>query len=149
VFSSAETFMYCGGDHSVTIAQIESGYRPATNSPREKKKGRIHVADGEFLAATGGTPDHTALLWIEDYLKNVQNTVLIHICDGGPNDSQATRIVADSLYQKGMRYATIIVGGGHYASTIYPADISVSVSPRCRPGDWQKIESILDYALSK
>jgi hypothetical protein len=146
-FPDSETYAYSSRGHdSLKIGTIPNGMRPFTcnvdthelvvtqGGEPVKPWSRTPRAPFSHLNMDfgGGTPDHLALLWMEEQMKNVDNTLLIHICDGDSNEPDLTKRVADSLHDKGLNYATVIIGTDklpqlYSGGTVYPALMSAAI----------------------
>lgn len=100
-----EVYAYSGRGSSITVQPVPVGHRVSCNE------------------IGGGTPDHLMLEFMAGRIRgNIENTLAVFICDGGPGQWQATHQAALELYHAGMRFIYIIVGQDNY-NVPYPADL--------------------------
>jgi hypothetical protein len=146
-FPETTTYTYNETGRGCQISLIPSGQQPwcCTADGPKRPHGAAEVRGG-------GTPDDQALLWIEDEMKSVDNTMLIHVCDGMPNLPDETALVAHALHDKGLRYAALVIGhAGDLAyrvtsngDPVYPEDAAVLVSRRLTDDDYANITALLE-----
>lgn len=106
------------GGSKLNIAPVQKGHRVPCN----------------WIA--GGTPDDTMLEFLATRIRgNIENTLAVFICDGGPGNAHRTAQVARELYQAGMRFIYIVVGDSHHRVP-YPADLVIRLR---EPADLLKL----------
>ena len=142
LFTDATVMTYHREGDKVVIGMVEVGNKLADRHGDNK----ILAVKGERIKSCGSTPDAEALLYVEQQAKTVNDVLLVHICDGGPDDPDETREVARQLYESGLRYATICIG---YSGDdgVYPSEVMVRVENPMGDKDWQTIEGLLSYVI--
>jgi hypothetical protein len=140
LFTDATVMTYHMGTNAVVIGMVEVGNKLADEYDRT-----LAVA-GQRIKSSGFTPDAEALLYVEQEARTVGDVLLVHICDGTPDNPEATSEVAHQLYESGLRYATICVGYDA-KDGIYPSEVVIKVDPPMGDKDWQKIEGLLSYVI--
>ena len=145
LFDDVDIFTYSRHKGVIQIGIVEPGNKLAGTYADGRPEKLVVV--GPEIASQGTTPDAEALLYLENEAKSVSDVVLVHICDGEPDEADITRMVANQLYESGIRYATIIVGDAQISTDIYPTDARVQVSSYMQDGDWRQIESLLSYIV--
>lgn len=139
LFTEATVMTY-HREHGVVIGMVEVGNKLAGDDDHNL------AVKGLRIKSSGYTPDAEALLYVEQEAKTVNDVLLVHICDGEPDNPDATREVARQLYESGLRYATICVGYD-VKDGIYPSEVMVKVESPMQDDDWQTIEGLLSYVI--
>ena len=139
LFTDATVMTY-HREHGVVIGMVEAGNKLAGDNDRNL------AVKGQYIKSSGFTPDAEALLYVEQEAKTVNDVLLVHICDGTPDNPDATREVARQLYESGLRYATICVGFDT-KDGVYPSEVMVKVESPMQDDDWQTIEGLLSYVI--
>ena len=114
---------FCSNSHNSIIAPLEPGYQP------------ICRLTGDRRPPTGN-PDCVALMFAADkMMSEFSNSSLVIISDGYPAGPaplsgdhllKHTRELATEYYNKGLRYASVLLGPD-LSMGLYPADVSVNI----------------------
>ena len=111
------------------VWQVPAGEKPLFCA--DDRTANTKLGPGSIMYQ-GGTPDSNALAWMNEELRQVEDVTLVHICDGQPNNQGATFKVAHAMFDRGLRYATVLVGGGggdtFGREPIYPSSTSVCIT---------------------
>lgn len=111
----SEMYGYRGGFYNIDVMPVQVGHKLGCG------------------AIGGGTPDDRMLEFMSTRIRgNMENTVSVFICDGGPGNFTRTREIATELYHAGMRFIYIIVGPAvHWMDELpYPADLLVPLETK-------------------
>jgi hypothetical protein len=80
------------------VFDMPEGYRPACT---------VHEKHHDY---SGNTPEAEALLYAQSQLESNENSVIVVITDGEPNDKPRSYGVTHAMYRAGTKFAVVTVG---------------------------------------
>lgn len=106
-YPEALVFGYHGSDDMTQIGHVIPGMRPAA----DQYEARLSGSGNRFTVAGGGTPECTAMLYMQELLQGkLEGSSGVIITDGGPNDYDHTHDLAHKMVNSGMAFGIVSVG---------------------------------------
>jgi hypothetical protein len=113
------------------VFDMPEGYRPACT---------VHEKIHDY---SGNTPEAEALLYAQSQLESNENSVIVVITDGEPNDKSRSYGITHAMYKAGTKFAVVTVGNYQpaLADLHYPPATVLSIKS---PVELSKVSRIFD-----
>jgi hypothetical protein len=145
-FPDAEVYVYTSARNGALAkpAQMNNGiYQCGIFKMKDGARPKVcyfePAVGGAPMVTQHGTPDSNALVWFEEEFHQLEDVTLIHICDGQPNNAGDTYFQSHKMYDKGLRYASILVGRRGNHGDIYPSETTAHVQSVDDFGDMAEV----------